>query len=148
MRPTLVGLLLLFLLAVPAVAKVGDSAAGFATSPLVQQLRLTSTERSGLDGGRTFQRYVSDDQVVTVDLVVSGGRIEQQIMYLPMTEQRGFQVSMFLQDALGSLVGSQTGLVAFRSTVANRKETSLTFGGLTMRFTPMPGGLLRVMVSR
>jgi hypothetical protein len=65
-----------------------------------------------------------------------------------MDQQRGIQVSMFLQDALGSLVGSQTGLIAFRAAVVDRKETSLKFGGMTMRFTPVQGGLLRVLVSR
>ncbi len=37
--------------------------------------------------------------------------------------------------------------VAKTSAVRNRSETSMTFGGYTMRFTPM-GGLLRVLVSR
>ncbi len=139
MRSAICTLVFVVTLAGAAAAKVGDSAAAFASGPLVQQLGLTPS-----DGAR----YVSDDQAITVDLVLNGGVIAQQIMYLPLDERRGFQVSMFLQDALGSVVGAQVGLVAFRSAVANRQETSLPFGGLTMRFTPIAGGLLRVQVIR
>lgn len=139
MRSAFGVLIFITILTVPAAAKIGDPVAGFASGFLVQQLGLNP-------GGGTH--YVSDDQAITVDLVLDGGIIVQQIMYLPLDERRGFQVGMFLQDALGSVVGAQVGLVAFRSAVANRQETSLPFGGLTMRFTPMSGGLLRVQVSR
>ena len=146
MRPMRFATVLLLLLAAPAVARVGDPAAAFAASPLIQQLRLSPSSQAAADGG-TVQRYVSDDQAITVDLVVRGGMIEQQVMYVPMDLQRGIQVTFFLQDAVGSLVGAQKGMLAFRPAIANRSETFMTFGGYTMRFTPM-GALLRVLVSR
>lgn len=77
-------------LAVPAQAKVGGQAASFAAGPLVLQLALTFAGQQAVAGlpGRVLQRYVSDDGVLTVDLVVRGGVIEQQVMYLPADTHR------------------------------------------------------------
>ncbi len=77
-----------------------------------------------------------------------GGRIEQEILYVPMDVQRGVQVGWFLQDAIGSVVGSTYGLNAFRAAVANKHETFLPFGPYMMRFTPFDATYLRVVVSR
>ncbi len=147
MRVILCALALLVLLAGTAFARVGDPLPAFAGGPLMQQLQLTPSAEATDAAGRLVYRYVSDDQVITVDLVVRGGVIEQQLMYVPMDARRGFQVSFFLQDAVGSVVGAQKGMIAFNAAVANNGETYLPFGGYTMRFTPM-GGLLRVLVSR
>jgi len=146
-RVILCALALLVLLAGTAFARVGDPLPAFADGPLMQQLQLTPSAQATDAAGRLVYRYVSDDQVITVDLVVRGGVIEQQLMYVPMDARRGFQVSFFLQDAVGSVVGAQKGMIAFNAAVANNGETYLPFGGYTMRFTPM-GGLLRVLVSR
>jgi hypothetical protein len=129
-------------------ARVGDPVAAFANSPLVQQLSLSPA--GTVDGGgnsRIAYRYVSDDQEITVDLVVSGGTIVQQVMYVPPSIQRGFQVSFFLQDAIGSIFGAQQGTIAFNAALSTHTETSMAFGGFTMRFTPM-GSRLRVTVNR
>lgn len=136
----------ILLLAAPALARVGDPVAVFERGPLLQQLRLSPSGQTAAGGG-IVTRYVSDDQAITVDLVVRGGVIEQEIMYLPMDLQRGIHVTFFLQDAVGSVVGAQKGMLGFTPAVRNRSETFMTFGGYTMRFTPM-GGLLRVLVSR
>ncbi len=147
MRPILYVVIFLVLLTGPVLARVGDPLSAFDTGALMQQLQLTSSTQTGDAAGRLVYRYVSDDQAITVDLVVRGGMIEQQLMYVPMDARRGFQVSFFIQDAVGSVVGAQKGMLAFNAALANRSETYLTFGGYTMRFTPM-GGLLRVLVSR
>ncbi len=141
----------LVLIAAPAAAKVGGPATAFASSPLMNQLQLNpqdSTPLSGPFAGAILQRFISDDGVITVDLVVRGGLIEQQVMYLPIDMQRGFQVGFFLQDALGSVVGATQGLIAFRAAVINRHETFLTFGGYTMRFTLVDPARLRVLVTQ
>lgn len=147
MRVILCALALLVLPAGTAFARVGDPFPAFAAGPLMQQLQLTPSAQATDAAGRLVYRYVSDDQVITVDLVVRGGMIEQELMYIPMDARRGYQVSFFLQDAIGSVVGAQTGMIAFNAALNNQKETSVPFGGYTMRFTPM-GGLLRVLVSR
>jgi len=149
MRITLLAVVFFALSAGMAAARIGDPVASFATGPLMQQLRLSPSGQTALGGelaGRLLYRYVSDDQAITVDLVTSGGRIEQQLMYVPMDQQRGIQVSFFLQDATGSVFTAQQGMLAWRAAVTNRTETYRTFGGYTMRFTPM-SGLLRVVVS-
>jgi len=148
MRVILCALALLVLPAGTAFARVGDPFPAFAAGPLMQQLQLTPSAQATDAAGRLVYRYVSDDQVITVDLVVRGGMIEQELMYIPMDARRGYQVSFFLQDAIGSVVGAQTGMIAFNAALNNQKETSVPFGGYTMRFTPMGGGLLRVLVSR
>jgi len=151
MKSILLALVGLTVLAVPAAGKVGDPVAVFATSPLLNQLALTPQTQTPLSGplaGANLHRFVSDDGTLTVDLVVRAGRIEQQILYVPLDMQRGVQVNFFLQDALGSVVGSTQGLIAFRAAVANRHETFLPFGGYSMRFTPLDSGLLRVTVSQ
>lgn len=147
MRSGLYAAVVLGLLAGTAFARVGDPLSGFSSGALMQQLQLTSSSQTADAAGRQIYRYVSDDQAITVDVVVRGGMIEQQIMYVPMDARRAFQVSFFLQDAVGSVVGAQKGMIAFNSTLSNHSETYLTFGGYTMRFTPM-GGLVRAVVSR
>jgi hypothetical protein len=131
----------------PLFAHIGDPVAAFANGPLVQQLSLSPAGTG--DGGtsRIAYRYISDDQTITVDLIANGGTIEQQVMYVPPSIQRGYQVSFFLQDAIGSIFGSQQGMLAFNAALSNHTETSMAFGGYTMLFTPM-GSVLRVMVSR
>jgi len=134
-----------------AEARVGDALGTFTGGPVMNQLRLNAQGQMALTGalaGRTLHRFISDDGVITVDVVVAGGTIEQLIMYLPGEERRGVQVSMFLQHAVGSVFGAQKGILAFRAAVLNRRETFLNWGGLTMRFTPLERGLLRVLVSR
>lgn len=147
MRALAMTVTLLMLSAETAFARVGGPVAAFAASPLVQQLSLNPA--GTVDGGnaRVAYRYVSDDQTITVDLVVRGETIEQQVMYIPPSIQRGYQVSFFLQDAIGSIFGSQQGMLAFNAALSNHTETSMAFGGYTMRFTPM-GSQLRVTVSR
>lgn len=150
-RRLLCAAFLLLCLAVPVEAKLGDPIASFANSSLVFQLLLTPQGQSELTGqfvGWVAYRYISDDRTITVDLVVRGGVIEQQIMYLPMDMQRGYQVSMFLQDAVGSVVGAQKGMIAYRAAVNNRKETYLPWGPYQMRFTPLERNLLRVLVTQ
>ena len=139
--------ILLMLSAETALARVGDPVAAFSTSPLVQQLSLNPS--GTVDGGnsRVAYRYVSDDQEITVDLVVRGGMIEQEVMYIPPSIQRGYQVSFFLQDAIGSIFGAQQGMLAFNAALSKHTETFMAFGGYTMRFTPMDSQL-RVTVSR
>jgi hypothetical protein len=127
--------------------RVGDPVAAFGTSPLVQQLSLNPAGTVDAGNALVAYRYVSDDQAITVDLVVRGGTIEQQVMYVPPSIQRGFQVSFFLQDAIGSIFGAQQGMLAFNAALSNHTETSMAFGGYKMRFTPM-GSQLRVTVSR
>ncbi len=142
--------LALFVLAAPAAGKVGDPIAAFASSPLMNQLALNSQSPVPLSGpfaGALMHRFVSDDGTLTVDLVARDGRIEQQIMYLPIDLQRGVQVSFFLQDAIGSVFGATQGLIAFRAAVTNRVETYLPFGNYMMRFTPLDATRLRVLVS-
>ena len=56
--------------------------------------------------------------------------------------------SFFLQDALGSVVGSQRGLLSFRAAVANRSATGYRWGDLSVRFTPMAGSMLQVLARR
>ncbi|MDQ7844812.1 MAG: hypothetical protein RB145_13810 [Armatimonadota bacterium] len=145
------GGLLVLVTAVPIRAKVGDPLASFTSGPVIHQLRLNPAGQMALGGmppGRTLHRFVSDDGVITVDAVVEQGAIDQLILYLPGEERRGFQVNMFLQHAVGSVFGAQKGMLAFRAAVLNRRETALAWGGYTMRFTPMEGGQLRVLVSR
>ncbi len=139
----------LFVLAAPAAGKVGDPVATFASSPLMNQLALTSQSPVPLSGpfAGALHRFVSDDGTLTVDLVVRDGRIAQQIIYLPIDLQRGVQVSFFLQDAIGSVFGATQGLIAFRAAVTNRVETYLPFGNYIMRFTPLDATRLRVLVS-
>lgn len=151
---TVTGVLLavlgLVVLAAPAAGKVGDPIAAFASSPLMNQLALNSQSPvalSGLFAGALMHRFVSDDGTLTVDLIARDGRIEQQIMYLPIDLQRGVQVSFFLQDAIGSVFGATQGLIAFRAAVTNRVETYFPFGNYMMRFTPLDATRLRVLVS-
>lgn len=151
MKTAFAVLVLVVLGVAPAAAKVGDPVTAFMGGPLIHQLQLNPQGQTGLTGelaGRALHRFISDDRVITVDLVVKGGIIEQQVMYLPMDIQRGYQVGIFLQDAVGSVVGAQKGMIAFRAALVNKKETYLTFAVYTMRFTPMEGGLLRVLVYR
>lgn len=151
MKLTYAVALTLMLLASPARAKVGDPVGGFMGGPLIHQLQLNPQGQSALSGslaGRTLYRFVSDDRAITVDLVVWNGLIEQQLMYVPMDVRRGFQVNIFLQDAVGSLVGAQQGMIAYRAAVANRNETYIPFGQFRMRFTPLDADLLRVLVTR
>jgi len=146
----LVGLVLL-LGSPPAQARVGDPLQVFTEGPVMNQLALNPQGQMALSGelsGRTLYRFVSEDGVITVDVVVRGGLIEQLVMYLPRDERRGFQVSMFLQDAVGSVIGAQKGMLAFRAAVVNGGETYLTFAGYMMRFTPLDRSMLRVLVSR
>jgi hypothetical protein len=134
-----------------AAAKVGDPLATFTGGPLPAQLALSAqgaTPLSGALAGRVLHRFVSDDGAITVDVVVYGATIEQMAMYVPREERRGVQVSMFLQHAVGSVFGAQKGIIAFRAAVLDGGEKFLTFGGYTMRFTALAGGLLRVLVSR
>ncbi len=151
MKSVLLVVVGLLLIPAPVMGKVGDPVATFPSSPLLNQLLLTSQAPIALGGsfaGAVLHRYVSDDGAITVDLVVRGGLIEQQVMYLPIDMHRGVQVSFFLQDALGSIVGATQGLIAFRAAVNNRQETFLNFGGYLMRFTPIDAGRLRVLVTR
>lgn len=139
------------LAAAPAVARVGDPLEAFSGGPVPNQLSLSPQGQMALSGelaGRSLYRFTSDDGAITVDVVVRGGLIEQQVMYLPRDERRGMQVSMFLQDAVGSIVGAQKGMLAWRAAVVNGGDTHLTFAGYTMRFTVLERGLLRVLVSR
>jgi hypothetical protein len=142
--------LLVAAVALPALARVGTAAADFASGPLMQQLQLTfgGQQAVGGPGARVLHRYVSDDGLITVDLVVRSGIIEQQVMYLPTDARRAHQVTFFLQDALGSVVGSQRGLLAFRAAVANRAVTGYRWGGLSVRFTPMAGSIVQILVGR
>jgi hypothetical protein len=134
----------------PAQALVGAPASGFASGPLIHQLQLTFGGQQSLagPGARVLHRYVSDDGLITVDLVVRAGMIDQQVMYLPADVRRAHQVSFFLQDALGSIVGSQRGLLAFRAAVASRSATGFQWGQLAVRYTPVPNSLMQVFVSR
>ena len=134
----------------PALARVGAPASGFAAGPLIQQLQLTFGGQQAVagPGARVLHRYVSDDGVITVDLVVRGGIIEQQVLYLPADVRRAHQVSFFLQDALGSIVGSQRGLLSFRAAVTNHDITGYAWGTLSVRFTPMPNSILQIVVWR
>jgi len=143
----LASLVFVLLLPWPASALVGQSFDVFTGGALIHQLQLTSQGTSAFSG-RTLHRFVSDDGVITVDIVVLGNMIEQQVMYAPMDIQRAYQVTFFLQDAVGSLVGAQKGMIAYRAAVSNRTETHLPFGSLTMRFTPLGAGQIRVLVSR
>lgn len=141
----------LLVAAAAAWAKVGDPLQRFTGGPVPNQLRLSdqgSTPLTGALAGRVLHRFVSDDGAITVDIVVGGMVIEQMIMYVPREERRGVQVSWFLQDAVGSVFGAQKGMIAFRAAVLDGGDKHLTFGGYTMRFTPLQGGLLRVLVSR
>ncbi|HEY6103273.1 MAG TPA: hypothetical protein VI007_08645 [bacterium] len=137
-------------LVLPALARVGAPASGFAAGPLMQQLQLTFGGQQAVagPGARVLHRYVSDDGLITVDLVVRAGTIEQQVMYLPADIRRAYQVSFFLQDALGSIVGSQRGLLSFRASVTNHDVTGYAWGNLSVRFTPMPNSLLQIVVWR
>jgi hypothetical protein len=137
-------------LAAPAAAKVGGAAAAFASSPLINQLRLNfgGQQALGVPGARLLHRYVSDDGLITVDLVVRAGIIEQQVMYLPADVRRADQVTFFLQDALGSVVGSQRGLLSFRAAVAGRRAAGYRWGELTVRFTPTANSILQILVWR
>lgn len=151
MRTILWCLILLLVFGAPAAARVGDPVAGFMGGPLVHQLLLTPRTPASLSGqlaGSTLHRFVSDDGTIIVDLVVRGGTIDQQVMYLPMDMRRGYQVSFFLQDAVGSVVGTQKGMIAFRAAIINKKETYLPFAVYTMRFTPLDATRLRVLVGR
>ena len=146
----LVGLVLL-LGSPPAQARVGDPLQVFTEGPVMNQLALNPQGQMALSGelsGRTLYRFVSEDGVITVDVVVRGGLIEQLVMYLPRDERRGFQVSMFLQDAVGSVIGAQKGMLAFRAAVVYGGEKNLTFAGYTMRFTPLDRAMLRVLITR
>jgi hypothetical protein len=137
-------------LAGPAAARVGAPVAGFASGPLIHQLELTFGGQQAVPGpgARVLHRYVSDDGLITVDLVVGGGLIDQQVLYLPADVRRAHQVTFFLQDALGSVVGSQRGLLSFRAAVANRAVTGFQWGTLRVRFTPLSSSLIQVLVSR
>ena len=134
----------------PAAAKIGGQAAAFASGPLVHQLQLTFGGQQALAGpaARVLHRYVSDDGLITVDLVVRAGVIEQQVLYLPADVRRAPPGSFFLQEALGSISGSQRGHLAFRAAVANRSATGYRWGGLSVRFTPMANSMLQVLASR
>ncbi len=136
--------------ATPAAARVGGPAGTFASGPLMNQLELTFQGQQPLAGlpGRVLHRYLSDDGVITVDLVVRAGVIEQQVMYLPMEMRRGVQVGFFLQDALDSVVAAQRGLLAFRAAVTNRSATAYRWGEVVVRFTPLQGSLLQVLAAR
>jgi hypothetical protein len=153
-RTTTAGILclvLLLLAAAPAAAKIGDPFSVFLRGPLINQLQLVPERQHRLSGplsGRVLHRYLSDDGAIVVDVVVFGTTIEQQLMYAPLHMNRGVQVSFFLQNAVGSVVGAQKGMLAFRAAVINRKETYLTFGGLVMRFIPQSDGRIRVQVNR
>src|SRR2546428_12952862 len=123
MRVVLCALGLLVLLAETAFARVGDPLPAFAGGPLMQQLQLTPLSQTADAAGRQIYRYVSDDQAITVDVVGRGGLIEQQLMYVPMDARRGYQVSFFLQDAVGSVAGAQKGMIAFNAAGTNNAET-------------------------
>ncbi len=146
MRVILVAVVIIAIFTGAASARIGAPVAAFDGGPLMQQLSLTPSSQTAVDNGMLY-RYVSDDQAITVDLVVRGGAIEQQVMYVPIDIRRGIHVSFFLQDAVGSVFGAQQGMIAFNAAAANRTETRMTFGGYTMRFTPQ-GSLMRVLVSR
>lgn len=135
----------------PAVARIGESPQAFAQGPLIFQLQLTYQGQQPLAGGplgRVLYRYVSDDGLIIVDAVVRGGVIEQQVMYVPLDMRRGGQVSFFLQDALGSVVGAQRGLLAFRAAVSNRTTTTMRWGAMTVRFAPLDSSRLQVLAWR
>jgi hypothetical protein len=146
----LMAALVLTTLAGPAHALVGAPVSGFGSGPLIHQLQLTFGGQQALTGpgARVLHRYFSDDNLITVDLVVRAGTIDQQVMYLPADVRRAHQVSFFLQDALGSVVGSQRGLLAFRAAVASRSATGFQWGQLTVRYAPLPNALMQVLVSR
>ena len=154
MRTIRLWLLVVLLLAAanpPALARVGDPLESFTGGPVPNQLSLNAQGQTALSGDlscRTLHRFTSDDGAITVDVVVRGSLIEQLVMYLPRDERRGFQVSMFLQDAVGSVVGAQKGMLAFRAAVLYGGDKYLTFAGYTMRFTALERGMLRVLVSR
>lgn len=138
MRALALAILFMMLSTGTLFARVGDPVAAFANGPLIQQLSLNAA------GGN---RFVSDDQMITVDLVVQGGKIEQQVMYIPASIQRAYQVIFFLQDAVGSVLGAQQGMVAFNTAMSNHTETSMAFGEYVMRFAPMDS-VMRVTVGR
>lgn len=140
---------MILLLAAPALARVGDPLEAFTGGPVPNQLSLTLQGQTPLAGGLfgTVYRFTSDDGAITVDVVVRNGRIDQQLMYLPRDERRGVQVSMFLQDAVGSVVAAQKGMIAWRAAVDRGGSTYLTWGRYTMRFDVMQNGQLRVQVS-
>lgn len=143
----LAAIVFVLLLPLPAPAFVGTSFDAFTGGALIHQLQLTSRGTTAFSG-RTLHRFVSDDGVIVVDVVVLGNTIEQQIMYVPMDIQRAYQVTFFLQDAVGSVVGAQKGMIAYSAAVNHRNETHLAWGALSMRFTPLTTGQLRVLVSR
>jgi hypothetical protein len=150
MRGIVVVVVIIALSTGAASARIGTPVAAFNGGPLMQQLSLSASSQTVLDGSPNsgmLYRYVSDDQAITVDLVVRGGAIEQQIMYAPTELHRAIQVTFFLQDAVGSVFGAQQGMIAYNTAVSNRTETRMTFGGYTMRFTPMDNQM-RVLVSR
>lgn len=147
----LAAVVLVLILTPAAPATVGASFDAFTGGSLIHQLQLTPKGSQALSGalaGRTLHRFVSDDGVIVVDLVVVRGMIEQQLMYVPMDIQRGYQVAFFLQDAVGSVVGAQKGMIAYRAAVNNRSETYLPWGSFTMRFTPFDATRMLVLVSR
>lgn len=134
----------------PAAAKIGESPQAFAQSPLIHQLQLSFQGQQPVAGtpSRMLHRYVSDDGMITVDLVVRGGTIEQQVMYLPMDMRRSTEVNVFLQDVLGSVVGATQGLLAFRAAVNNRSTTTIRWGGLTVRFAPLNPSVLQILARK
>ncbi len=139
------------LLTAPVAAKIGDPVATFASSPLINQLALTAQAPVALSdpmAAQMLHRYVSDDNTLTVDIIAVGGRIVQELLYVPIDIQRSVQVGWFLQDATGSVVGATQGLIAYRAAVTNRRETFHIFGAHTMRFTPLNESWMRVMVTR
>jgi len=145
------GFLTAALCAAPAAARIGEQPQAFAQGPLIHQLQLTFQGQQPLAGapaGRVLHRYVSDDGLITVDVIVRGGGIEQQVMYVPLDMRRGGQVSFFLQDALGSVVGAQRGLLAFRAAVTNRSITTMRWGAITVRFAPLDKSMLQVLAAR
>lgn len=151
LRRWLLATLVLLVGSAPVQARVGDPLQAFTEGPVMSQLALNPQGQMTLSGalsGRILYRFTSDDGAITVDVVLRGNLIEQLVMYLPRDERRGFQVSMFLQDAVGSVIGAQKGMLAFRAAVVNGGETYLTFAGYTMRFTPLDRSMLRVLVSR
>ncbi len=134
----------------PALARIGAPATTFTAGALILQLQLNFGGQQAVTGpgARVLHRYVSDDGLITVDLVVRSGIIEQQIMYLPEDVRRAHQVSFFLQDALGSVVGSQRGLLAFRAAVSTHSARGYTWGTLSVRFSPIPNSLLQILVRK
>jgi hypothetical protein len=135
----------------PAAARIGSSPQAFASGPLIYQLELTLRGQQPLAGtlaGRTLYRYISDDGVITVDVVARGDVIEQQVMYLPLDMRRGGQVNYFLQETLGSVVGATQGLLAFRAAVTNYSTTAIRWGPITVRFIPMSRSLMQILAAR